>query len=66
MCETVLAASSLPPGVGKWKTEHGFEFDTLLDVLPKLLLQPAVQDYVNVGGGAQRAVVFGFRTKVEF
>jgi aspartate ammonia-lyase len=31
-----------------------------------LLLQPVVQYYANVGGGAHRAVVFGFRTKVEF
>jgi hypothetical protein len=31
-----------------------------------LLLQPVVQYYANVGGGRQRAVVFGFRTKIEF
>jgi len=24
------------------------------------------QYYANVGGGSQRAVVFGFRTKMEF
>jgi carbohydrate-selective porin OprB len=47
-------------------TEQGLEFNTLLDVLPMLLLQPVVQYYANVGGGTQRAVVFGFRTKVEF
>ncbi len=48
------------------KTEQAVEFNTLLDFLPMLLLQPVVQYYANVGGGAQRAVVFGFRTKVEF
>ncbi len=65
-CETVLAADFLPPGMPAWKTEQGVEFNALLDVLPMLLLQPVVQYYANVGGGAQRAVVFGFRTKVEF
>ena len=31
-----------------------------------LLVQPVIQYYANVGGGTGRAVVFGFRTKVEF
>ena len=61
-----LSAQFLPPGASAWKTEQGFEFNTLMDVLPMLLLQPVIQYYANVGGGAQRAVVFGFRTKVEF
>jgi hypothetical protein len=39
---------------------------TLLDVAPMLLLQPVIQYYANVGGGVRRAIVFGFRTKVEF
>jgi hypothetical protein len=47
---------------GDW----GGEWTRLLDVLPMLLLQPVIQYYANVGGGAQRAVVFGFRTQVEF
>src|SRR6266853_2105010 len=49
-----------------WKTEHGVDFNALLDVAPMLLLQPVIQYYANVGGRTQRAVVFGFRTKVEF
>jgi porin len=61
-----LSPDYLPPGVTAWKTEQGVEFNALLDVLPMLLLQPVVQYYANVGGGTQRAVVFGFRTKVEF
>jgi carbohydrate-selective porin OprB len=61
-----LSPQFLPPGTATWKTEQGVEFNALLDVLPMLLLQPVVQYYANVGGGAQRAVVFGFRTKVEF
>jgi porin len=61
-----LSPQFLPPGVTAWKTEQGVEFNALLDVLPMLLLQPVVQYYANVGGGTQRAVVFGFRTKVEF
>jgi carbohydrate-selective porin OprB len=61
-----LSPQFLPVGAPAWKTEHGVEFNALLDVLPMMLLQPVVQYYANVGGGAQRAVVFGFRTKVEF
>ena len=61
-----LSPQFLPPGMTAWKTEQCVEFNALLDVLPMLLLQPVVQYYANVGGGAQRAVVFGFRTKIEF
>ena len=61
-----LSLQFLPPGMPPFKTDQGVEFNTLLDPLPMLLLQPVVQYYANVGGGAQRAVVFGFRTKVEF
>jgi carbohydrate-selective porin OprB len=56
----------VPPGTPPWKPEHGVEFNALLDPLPMLLLQPVVQYYANVGGRTQHAVVFGFRTKVEF
>jgi len=61
-----LSPQYLPPGAPSWRTEQGVEFNALLDVLPMLLLQPVVQYYANVEGGMQRAVVFGFRTKVEF
>jgi porin len=61
-----LSPQFLPPGISTWKTEQGVEFNALLDVLPILLLQPVIQYYSNVGGRAQRAVVFGFRTKMEF
>jgi len=61
-----LSKQFVPPGAPTWKSEQGIEFNALLDVLPMLLLQPVVQYYANVGGGTQRAVVFGFRTKVEF
>jgi porin len=61
-----LSPQFLPPGLHSSKTEHGVEFNTLLDPLPMLLLQPVIQYYANVGGRAQRAIVFGFRTKVEF
>jgi porin len=56
----------VPAGTPPWKPEHGLEFNSLLDVRPMLLLQPVVQYYANVGGRTQHAVVFGFRTKVEF
>jgi carbohydrate-selective porin OprB len=61
-----LSPQFLPAGVSSWKTENGIEFNTLLDLGPMILVQPVVQYYANVGGRAQRAVVFGFRTKVEF
>ena len=61
-----LSPNFVPPGAPPWKTEQGVEFNALLDVLPMLLLQPVVQYYANVGGGSHKAVVFGFRTKVEF
>ena len=61
-----LSPQFLLPGTPAWKAEHGVEFNTLLHPLPMLLFQPVIQYYANVGGGAQRAVVFGFRTKVEF
>jgi porin len=61
-----LSPQFLPPGMTAWKTEQAIEFNTLLDPLPMLLLQPVIQYYRNVGGGAHSAVVFGFRTKVEF
>ena len=60
-----LSSQFLAPGT-PGKTEHGAEFNVLLGVGPMLLLQPVIQYYANVGGGVQRAVVFGFRTKVEF
>jgi carbohydrate-selective porin OprB len=61
----MLSPQFFPPGIPA-KTEHAVEFNTLLDVLPMLLLEPVVQYYANVGGGSQSAVVFGFRTKVQF
>jgi carbohydrate-selective porin OprB len=48
------------------RPEHGAEFNALLDVAPFLLLQPVIQYFANVGGATGRAVVFGFRTKMEF
>jgi porin len=61
-----LSSNFLSSGMPAWKTEHGVEFNTLLDVAPIILIQPVIQYYANVGGGVRRAVVFGFRTKVEF
>jgi porin len=61
----MLSPQFFPPGRPA-KTEQAVEFNTLLDPLPMLLLQPVIQYYSDVGGGTHRAVVFGFRTKVEF
>jgi porin len=46
-----LSPQFLPPGIAAWRTEQGVEFNTLLDPLPMLLLQPVIQYYANVGGG---------------
>jgi carbohydrate-selective porin OprB len=61
-----LSPDFLPPGMPSWKSENALEFNALLDVAPMVLLQPVIQYYANVGGGTNHAVVFGFRTKVEF
>jgi carbohydrate-selective porin OprB len=61
-----LSSDFRPSDATTWKTEHGLEFNMLLDVAPMVLLQPVVQYYANVGGGSEDAVVVGFRTKVEF
>lgn len=61
-----LSQRFLPPGSPPWKPEHGIEFNTLLDPLPMLLVQPVIQYYSNVGAKSGTAVVFGFRTKIEF
>ncbi|MGO8793805.1 MAG: carbohydrate porin [Candidatus Sulfotelmatobacter sp.] len=61
-----LSQQFLPQGAPPWKPEHGFEFNTLVDPLPMLLLQPVIQYYDNVGARTGHAVVFGFRTKIEF
>jgi len=61
-----LSSDFLPAGRMSFNTEHAFEFNTLLDVAPMLLLQPVFQYYLNAGGGTGNATVIGFRTKVEF
>ena len=61
-----LSQNFVQPGMPPFKPENGVEFNALLDPAPMLLLQPVIQYYANVGGGSQRAVVFGFRTKVQF
>jgi carbohydrate-selective porin OprB len=61
-----LSQQFRPLGMPAFQPESGFEGNVLLNVAPMLLLQPVVQYYENVGGGSKRAVVFGFRTKVEF
>jgi len=61
-----LSQQFVQAGMPAFKPENGVEFNALLDPAPMLLLQPVIQYYANVGGGSQRAVVFGFRSKVEF
>lgn len=54
------------PGAAAFNPEHGVEFNTLLDPLPMMLIQPVIQYFANVGGRTGRAVVLGFRAKVDF
>jgi carbohydrate-selective porin OprB len=61
-----LSQQFAPQGAPAFKPENAVEFNALFDPLPMLLLQPVVQYYTNVGGGIHHAVVFGFRTKVDF
>jgi len=61
-----LSSDFRPDSMTTWNTEHGLEFNVLLDIAPMILLQTVVQSYANVGGGSESAVVVGFRTKVEF
>ena len=61
-----LSQQFVRSGSPRFKTEHAVEFNSLLNFAPMLLLQPVVQYYANVGGRSHRALVFGFRTKVEF
>ena len=60
-----LSPKFLPSGAPAWKNEHGAEVNVLMQVGP-LLIQPVIQYYKNVGAVEGRAVVLGFRTKVEF
>jgi porin len=61
-----LSQQFVPKGGHPWTPEQSVEFNALLDPLPMLLLQPVIQYYANVGAKASHAVVFGFRTKIEF
>jgi porin len=59
-------SSQFAPASGlSWRSENAFEVNTLLQVTHMLLFQPVIQMYENAGGGSGRAVVIGFRTKVE-
>jgi carbohydrate-selective porin OprB len=60
-----LSPQFLPQGTAPWKPEHALEFNTLLDPLPMLLVQPVIQYFANAGGRTQHAVILGFRIKVE-
>ena len=61
-----LSSQFLSPAAPAWRAERAVECNVLLRVAPMLILQPVAQYYANVAGGSQRAVVFGFRTRVEF
>jgi len=60
-----LSQRFVSPGAPPFKPENAVEFNTLMDVAPMILLQPVIQYYTNVGGGTHRAIVFGFRAKVD-
>ena len=59
-----LSQRFVQPGAQLWKPEHALEFNMLTQI-SWMLFQPVIQYYANVGGRAHRAVVCGFRVKVE-
>jgi porin len=59
-----LSQRFVPPGAQPWKSEHAFEFNTLVHVA-SMLFQPVIQYYANIGGRTKHAVVLGFRVHVE-
>lgn len=61
-----LSQQFVPPGSPPLNAEQGVEFNTLVDVVPMILLQPVIQYYANPSGGTGRGVVIGFRAKVDF
>ena len=63
--DNLLSQEFLPATSQPWRPERAFEFNTLLDPLPMLLLQPVIQYYENAGGRTGRDIVFGFRTKID-
>jgi hypothetical protein len=60
-----LSSAFLLPGMAAWKTEHGVEFNVLLNYGP-FLVQPVLQYYASVGGIGGHALVAGLRTKIDF
>lgn len=61
-----LSQDFVAVGAPPFSSEHGVEFNTLIDIAPMFLLQPVVQYFANAGGKNGRAVVLGFRAKVDF
>jgi hypothetical protein len=62
--DTIPIGMFYPPGSPALKSEHAARFNTFLDVAPMALLQPVIQYYTKVGGGAARRGL-GFRTKLD-
>ena len=58
-----LSPRFVPQAAPLWRPEQAIEFNSLLDPLPMLLVQPVTQYFSNVRGRTQCALVFGFRTK---
>jgi carbohydrate-selective porin OprB len=61
-----LSQQFVPAGSPPFNAEQGIEFNTLVDVVPMVLLQPVIQYYANPSGGTGRDIVIGFRAKVDF
>ena len=58
-----LSSDFRPKNATSWNSEHGLEFNILLDVAPMVLLQPVVQYFANAGGGSQSAAVAGIQSE---
>ena len=66
----VLSQSShqFPPVLSAtiFRSEKALELNSLVQVTRFITLQPVVERFINVGGSAKQATVFGFRSKVDF
>ena len=48
------------------QSENALELNGLVQVTRSITLQPVVERFIDLGGSAKQATVFGFRSKVDF
>lgn len=58
-----LSQQFVPPGSPPFKAEQSVDFNTLIDVVPMILLQPVIQYYANPSGGPDATSLLGSELK---